>query len=105
MNKNSYIKKISEHLCCDIEYAIKIVNILDDNFFISKRSKDKIIKELISSLNIEEKSVILIYEEAIIIIKEELNNIYFTNKKRILNIDYKKCVKIKLRDVDVWKEK
>ena len=47
MNKNSYIKKISEHLCCDIEYAIKIVNILDDNFFISKRSKDKIIKELI----------------------------------------------------------
>ncbi len=74
MNKNSYIKKISEHLCCDIEYAIKIVNILDDNFFISKRSKDKIIKELISSLNIEEKSVILIYEEAIIIIKEELKN-------------------------------
>ena len=63
MNKNSYIKKISEHLCCDIEYAIKIVNILDDNFFISKRSKDKIIKELISS-----------YEEAIIIIKEELKN-------------------------------
>ena len=45
MNKNSYIKKISEHLCCDIEYATKIVNILDDNFFISKRSKDKIIKE------------------------------------------------------------
>lgn len=39
MNKNSYIKKISEHLCCDIEYATKIVNILDDNFFISKRSK------------------------------------------------------------------
>ncbi len=73
MNKNSYIKKISEHLCCDIEYAIKIVNILDDNFFISKRSKDKIIKEL-SSLNIEEKSAILIYEEAIIIIKEELKN-------------------------------
>ena len=74
MNKNSYIQKISEHLCCDIEYATKIVNILDDNFFISKRSKDKIIKELISSLNIEEKSAILIYEEAIIIIKEELKN-------------------------------
>ena len=47
MNKTEFIKVLSERLNVDEEYARKINDILEDNFFIGKKNKTKLVNDLI----------------------------------------------------------
>lgn len=74
MNKKEFIKTLANELSYD-EYKCIIINdILESNFFISKKSKSKIIDELEVQLNINSDEAIRIYEVAINIVKRELKD-------------------------------
>ena len=47
MNKTEFIKVLSERLNVDEDYARKINDILEDNFFIGKKNKTKLVNYLI----------------------------------------------------------
>lgn len=74
MNKSEFIEALSHELSYPKEEGIIINDILESNFFISKKSKDKIINELISRLSITEVEAEKIYDTACSIIKEEVKN-------------------------------
>ena len=74
MNKEKYIKKLSEELNCDYEYASKISSILEDNFLIGKRNKEKIINQFMIELNINVEEANLIYNRSSSIISNEIKN-------------------------------
>ena len=50
MNKEEFIENLSEQTELTKEESLIVNNILENNFFISKRYKDKIISELPSGL-------------------------------------------------------
>lgn len=74
MNKEGFIKCLSCKLNCSIERATKINEILENNFFISKKSKDIIINELIKELDISRDDANNIYNTSREILKEEIKN-------------------------------
>ena len=83
MNKEEFIKKLSEELNYSEDKCILINDILENNFVISKKSKDSIINELIMKLDINNDEANRIYDTAIKLIKDEVwNNIKhpFRNK-------------------------
>ena len=69
MNKKEFIEELQNELKCEENKAIIINNTLEENFFLSKKNKEKIINNLIERLNICENEAIDIYEKAIYIIK------------------------------------
>ena len=73
MNKNEFIEELLQRLNYSKEEVSKINNILEKNFFISKKSKDKIITELMSTLNISIKEANRIYDTARSLLKEEVD--------------------------------
>lgn len=50
MNKEEFIENLSEQTELTKEESLIVNNILENNFFISKRYKDKIISEIVISL-------------------------------------------------------
>lgn len=72
MNKNEFVKKLSETIGYPLEKCMIINDILEDNFFIRKSQKDKIITELIDKLGIDYQEGLTIYEEIIDLMKEEI---------------------------------
>lgn len=74
MNKMEFINTLSERLSYPIEKCIIINDVLESNFFISKKSKDTIIKELVKRLDINSLEAEKIYDEAILIIKDEIKS-------------------------------
>lgn len=74
MNKTSFIKELSEKLNMDEEKCTIINDILESNFFISKKSKDKIITELINRLSVDEMEANKIYDTAKDIFNSEIKN-------------------------------
>ena len=74
LNKTNFIKELSIKLNIDEEKCTIINDILESNFFISKKSKDKIINELINRLNINEIDANKIYETAKSIVNNEIKN-------------------------------
>ena len=72
MNKKEFIKKLLKELNYSEEKCILINDILENNFVISKKSKETIIQELMSQLEISETEANRIYDASIKIIKEEL---------------------------------
>lgn len=74
MNKTKFIDKLSITLSYPKDKCLIINDILESNFFLSKSNKDKIIKELTSTLDITSKEANNIYITATSIIKEELTN-------------------------------
>ncbi len=74
MNKNGFISELSKQLSYSKEKCIKINNILENNFFISKKNKDKIIDEFMQILNISNEDAIKIYDKAVKIIKDEVKD-------------------------------
>ena len=74
MNKKEFIERIAEKLKCSKEKAIVINSCLEDNFFISKKSKDKIVADLVNSLDISEDEAINIYEVSTKIAKDSLKD-------------------------------
>ena len=74
MNKEGFINCLSCRLNCSIEKATKINGILENNFFISKKSKDQIINELINKLGVSETEANDIYNTSREVLKEEIKN-------------------------------
>lgn len=72
MNKKAFIEELVLRLGYTKEECIIIDNVLEKNFFISKKSKNKITEELVSELSITGYEAEKIYNKAIEIIKEEL---------------------------------
>lgn len=72
MNKTKFIAKLATTISYPKDKCLIINNILENNFFLSKSNKDKIIKDLINNLNITNEEANNIYTTAINIIKEEL---------------------------------
>ena len=87
MNKEKYIKKLSEELNCDYECANKISNIIEDNFLLGKRNKEKIINQFIDELNINVEEANLIYNVSSSIISKEIKN-KFKHPFRNLDKEY-----------------
>lgn len=73
MNKNEFIEELLQRLNYSKEEVSKINNILEKNFFISKKSKEKTINELISTLNISLEEANRIYDTARSLLKEEVD--------------------------------
>ena len=74
MNKSEFINKLSMILSYSEDKCIIINDILENNFFISKKNKDKIIEEFIQKLNVDNEEAIKIYDTAVEIIKNEVKN-------------------------------
>ena len=74
MNKKEFIKDLSNELNYSEDKCIIINDILESNFFVSKKSKEPIIEELISKLNIENQEANHIYDVAIRLIKEKVKD-------------------------------
>ena len=52
MKKRKYIEELSKELNCEYEYANKISDILEDNFLLGKKNKDKIINSFVREFDI-----------------------------------------------------
>ena len=72
MNKTGFINELSEKLGYSIEDCTKINEVIENNFIISRKSKDKIITELINVLNIDEEKADEIYNTSVEIITKSL---------------------------------
>lgn len=74
MNKTGFINELSKQLLLTEEKCIVINDILEKNFFISKKSKPKIIDELMNKLNINNDEAVNIYNVSVKIFNSELKN-------------------------------
>ena len=77
MNKKEFIKSLSNQANLSEANAILVNDILENNFFISKKSKDKIISEIVIQLNVS---------------TDEATNIYHVSKN-IMNNQIKEKIK------------
>ena len=83
MNKHEFIEELSKQTNLDINTCTIINSIFEDNFFISKSSKDKIIEELVNTLNIDNEEANEIYTKGKEIFNKEIKNkIFHPFKKR-----------------------
>lgn len=74
MNKTEFIKELSDRLSYNEEECTIINNILEENFFISKKNKDKIISEIVLKLDIDIDEATRIYELSKKIINENIKD-------------------------------
>lgn len=74
VNKKEFIDTLSKSLSYTPDKCILINDILENNFFISKKNKGKIIEEFILKLNVQREEAEIIYDTAIKIIKDELKH-------------------------------
>ncbi len=72
LNKTEFIKELENKLYYSEEKCIMINEVLENNFFLSQKNKDKIIKELIIKLNCDEFEATKIYDIAVKIIQDEI---------------------------------
>lgn len=72
MNKKEFIVKLSESLSITEEESTKINEVLENNFFLSKKNKNKIINDLEIALGIDNDNAEKIYEVAMDIINKEI---------------------------------
>lgn len=69
MNKEEFIKGLSQKLNYPEEKCVMVNEILESNFVISKKSKEPIMEELTSRLGIDREEALKIYETAVELIK------------------------------------
>lgn len=72
MNKSGFIKQLSEKLNIDESRAREIADLLEDNFLIGKKNKEKTINLFIEKLNVSEEEADNIFNTSCDIIKENL---------------------------------
>lgn len=72
MNKNEFIKKLSEVSKYDITTCEKINEVIEDNSFIGKKNKEKLVNDLMEKLSFSKEDAENIYEKAMGIIGKEL---------------------------------
>ena len=71
MNKSDFIKKLAKKTGLDEKKCAEINNVIENNFIVGRKNKDKIISELISKINIDEKEANKIYSSAMEIIADD----------------------------------
>ncbi len=74
MNKHKFIEELSKRTNLDVNTCTVINSIFEDNFFISKSSKDKIIEELTTKLEIDTAKSEEIYNTARDIMNKAVKN-------------------------------
>ncbi len=74
MNKTGFINELEKQTNYPKEKCMIINNILEEKFFISKKSKDKIINAIHNKLEVSNEEANRIYEIATRIVKEEIKN-------------------------------
>ncbi len=74
MNKKDFITELSKQTNLNEEEAIFVNDILEKNFFISKKNKDKIISELVIKLDISLAKAKEIYNICKIIVRDEIKD-------------------------------
>lgn len=74
MNKQDFLNQLSIELSYSQDKCLIINEILENNFFISKKNKDKIIEEFMQILNVDNEEATHIYNTAIKIIQDEVKN-------------------------------
>lgn len=74
MNKTNFINELSMQLSYSKEVCVTINDILESNFFLSKKNKDKIIEEFIQKLDVNNEEATKIYDVAIESVKDEIKN-------------------------------
>lgn len=73
MNKKEFIEALSKETKLSIEEATQVNDILEENFFISKTNKDKIISKIVITLNSTLEEANNIYDIAKVILKNEIS--------------------------------
>lgn len=74
MNKTEFINELAKQLSYSQSKCSIVNEVLENNFFISKKNKDKIVTELMQRLEIDEEEAIRVYDVAIKIINDEIKN-------------------------------
>ncbi len=74
LNKTEFINELSNTLSYSEDKCLIINEILEDNFFLSKKNRDKIIDELIQKLEINHEEAVMIYDVATKIIIKEIKD-------------------------------
>lgn len=74
MNRMEFIKSLSCKTGLPLEDTKLVNKILEDNFFLSSRNKDKIISEIGIRLSLNMEEATNVYESAKNILNEEIKN-------------------------------
>lgn len=74
MNKTEFINELANQINYPLEKCTLINEVLESNFFISKKSKDKIIMDLIQKLDIDKTEADRIYNNSAKIIADQIKN-------------------------------
>lgn len=74
MNKTGFIKELSKQTGYDEEKCILINDIIENNFILVRKNKDKIIKELQVKANLNEDDSENVYDIGMKIITGEIKN-------------------------------
>lgn len=74
MNKEEFINALSEKINYSIEDTTRINSILEDNFIISKKNKQKIIDSLMNEFSINEEEADKIYNASVELITKQIKN-------------------------------
>lgn len=62
MNKEGYIKELKKGLKCDLNFATRISDLLENNFLFGKKNKEKIIYSFVKELNVSREYANNIYD-------------------------------------------
>ncbi len=73
MNKKAFIDALAKEAKLSIEDATLVNEILEENFFISKKNKDKIVSKIVIALNMTLEEASNIYDIAKEILKTEIS--------------------------------
>lgn len=74
MNKTEFIHTLAKKINYSIEDCAKINEILEHNFFLSRKNRSKIIHEFINTFHISSTEADLIYNSCMEIIMKEIKN-------------------------------
>ena len=74
MDKSEFIKLLEKKTGYTNEECIKINEVLEDNFIIGKKNKEKIIEQLKSNINLNEDEASKLYETCMSIISSNLKD-------------------------------
>lgn len=74
MNKSEFVQKLSVDAKITEDDALKVNNILEENFFFSKKNKDKIVSLISDSLAISSEKAEDIYNKSMNIINTNIKN-------------------------------
>lgn len=74
MNKEKFIKKLEEVTGLDNSKCTIINSILEDNFIVGKKSKEKIVNDIESKLSVTNEKAEKLYEDSMSIIGSEIKD-------------------------------